>query len=97
MIGIYKDQRLAELMDAYDGGLYQKQEVISICIDLLADEATRDDLWSQLPDWISSAIQQRLANFDQSEELVTFGRADPSTVKNEMIRLKQWLRESQRK
>ncbi|MFC5743193.1 hypothetical protein [Dyella tabacisoli] len=97
MIGIYKDQRLAELIDAYDSGLYQKQEVISVCIDLLADEATRDDLWLQLPDWISSAIQHRLANFDQSEELVTFGRADPAAVKNEMIRLKQWIQASQRK
>lgn len=97
MIDNYRDQRLSELMEGYNSGLYQKQEVISVCIDLLADEATRLNLWSQLPDWINDAIRRRLANFDGSDELVTFGRADPVIIKKQMVQLKQWLQESQRK
>jgi hypothetical protein len=97
MIGNYKDQRLSELMEAYGSGLYQRQEVISVCIDLLADEKTRNNLWSELPEWINVAIQQRLANFDSSDELVTFGHADPVAVKKQMAQLKHWLQESQRK
>jgi hypothetical protein len=95
MIGKYRDQRLSELMDAYDKGLYQKQEVISVCIDLLVERAIRSDLWSELPGWVSSAIQQRLTNFDGSDELVSFGHADPALVKKKMLQLQQWLQSRQ--
>jgi hypothetical protein len=87
----YTDQRLADLMDAFNSGLYQHREVVSVCMDLLADEGAREKLWVELPEWISVEIKSRLASFGEADELVTFGRGKPEVVKAQMLNLKHWL------
>lgn len=89
------NKRLNELLDHFNNGMYLENEVVSNCIDFTIDVNDRKAFWVGLPGWIKDKIKARLNNFNESDEVVTFGKGDPAVAKSRLLELKKWaLQES---
>jgi hypothetical protein len=79
-----------ELLENHANGLYTSGEVVSIVVGLL-DESNIDHLWKVLPDWLKEKICALMSDFSESDELVSFGKGDTSSIKKQNLFVKDWL------
>lgn len=81
-----------DLIRGYAEGFYTAEELVGRSLDLLDDEATRQDVWDALPDWVKREVLSRVMLFSDAQEVVLFGPGDPASAKQKLAALKEWLR-----
>ncbi|MEE2729943.1 MAG: hypothetical protein VYA55_03930 [Pseudomonadota bacterium] len=84
---------LNALLESYSNSLYTSGEVVVNAMELLG-ESNIDEVWNDFPSWLKQKVSTILTNFSESDEVVTFGRADPELVKKKNLFVKHWLQEN---
>lgn len=84
-------KRINSYVEAYNSGIYTKDETIGAIIDVLKNFPENSSLWADIPNWGQKAIWEFLKGCDTSTQLYDVSTSSNDVIAPGLIALKNWL------